>query len=208
MQVVLASRNRGKIAEMKRLFEENAIDLDVLSLDDIGFEGDIVEDGGTFEENALIKARVPASLGYIGVADDSGLCVDALDGAPGIYSARFSGNDHTDEKNRKLLLEKLSDVEDDKRGAHFVCVIAAVFPEPIGLDPIICRGECRGKIAHEERGTGGFGYDSLFSYGEGVTTFAQMTENEKGAVSHRGAAMKMFAERLSKIAPQVDKKTV
>ncbi len=204
----MASRNRGKIAEMKRLFEENGIDLDVLSLDDIGFEGDIVEDGGTFEENALIKARVPASLGYIGVADDSGLCVDALDGAPGIYSARFSGDDHTDEKNRKLLLEKLSDVEDDKRGANFVCVIAAVFPEPFGLDPIICRGECHGRIAHEVRGTGGFGYDSLFSYGEGLITFAEMTENEKGAVSHRGAAMKMFAKRLTKIAPQVDKRTV
>ncbi|MCD7711225.1 MAG: RdgB/HAM1 family non-canonical purine NTP pyrophosphatase [Firmicutes bacterium] len=204
MTVVLASRNSAKVAEIRKLFAEFNADINVLSLSDIGFEGEIVEDGESFEENAVIKTCAPVSLGYIGIADDSGLCVDALGGAPGIYSARFSGEDHTDAKNRELLKKRLENVPDDERGAHFVCVTAAVFPHKYNLEPIVCRGECRGKIIREERGEGGFGYDSLFLYEEANKTFAEMTAEEKGTVSHRGRAMKKFAEMLSMAAEKVD----
>ena len=126
IKLVLATRNKNKIHEFKVLFKEYSdLDITVLSLDDIGFYGEIEESGETFEENAISKASVPARLGYIGIADDSGLCVDALNGAPGIYSARFSGGD--DEDNNDLLLEKLKN--ESNRDAKYVCAMACVFPE-------------------------------------------------------------------------------
>ncbi len=221
MEIVLASRNKKKIGEMNTLLSEYCgHKVTVLSLDDIGFSGDIEENGDTFLKNAVIKASVPASMGYIGIADDSGLCVDALDGAPGIYSARYSGEDATDEKNNEKLLSALSDTDD--RGGAFVCTIALVFPEGDDIsipdemrnkegeeyarsilkkDVRVCvfKGECRGEILREYRGEGGFGYDPLFYIADKDKTFSELSAEEKNTISHRGLAMKAFGEKLRTI---------
>ena len=194
IKLVLATRNKNKIHEFKALFKEfSDLDVSVLSLDDIGFYGDVEENGSTFEENAICKASVPARLGYIGIADDSGLCVDALNGAPGIYSARFSGGN--DEDNNDLLLEKLDGVSD--RGAKYVCAIACVFPDH--LADFTVRGECFGNILTERQGDGGFGYDPLFYYEPFGKTFAQVEREKKNQVSHRAVAMRSFINKLTKV---------
>ena len=193
MKVVLASRNKNKIKEIKAIYRDIVgEELDILSLDDIGYTSEIEEDGSSFEENATIKASVPASLGYIGLADDSGLAVNALDGAPGIYSARYSGEGATDEKNNEKLLSELSGVSD--RSAKFVCVFAIVAPD--GKN-ITVRGECPGVIAEGESGKGGFGYDPLFIYEPLKKTFGELTADEKNKVSHRARALKLLIPRLS-----------
>lgn len=194
-KIVLASRNRKKIAEFQVLLE-NAFDgkVKVLSLDDIGYCGDIIEDGETFEENAITKASVPASMGYIGIADDSGLCVDALDGAPGVYSARFSGGD--DEDNNALLLKLLKDKEN--RSAKYVCAIACVFPNDKGKNFVV-RGECHGKIIDDRRGEAGFGYDPYFYYEPFGKTFAEVELSKKNEVSHRAVAVSKFIEKFSQV---------
>lgn len=221
INIVLASNNKKKIAELETLFGEktsNAVKL--LSLRDIGFNDDIVEDGSTFEENSVIKASAPAKMGYIGIADDSGLAVDYLDGAPGIYSARYSGENADDEKNRKKLLENLNGVPSEQRSAKFVCTASIVIPESshyripeawrisedlaaktgIPADrAMVVRGECHGVILTEEHGDGGFGYDSLFFYPEFGATFAEIPQEKKNSVSHRGIAMREFTERIVKI---------
>ena len=194
--------------------------ISVLSLRDIGFTDEIVEDGASFEENSLIKAATPARLGYIGIADDSGLCVDALDGAPGIYSARYAGEDANDESNRRKLLDALRDIPAEERTARFVCTASLVLPENTpfavpaewripadlaakrGFDParaMVVRGECEGLILFEERGDGGFGYDPLFYYPEFGATFAEIPRERKNLVSHRGRAMREFTARLAAI---------
>ncbi len=194
-KIVMASNNRHKIVEieafLKKLcpFDEKGEAFTYLSLADIGFTADIVEDGTSFEENALIKARAVARLGYIGVADDSGLCVDALNGEPGVYSARYAGG-HDDHDNNEKLREKMKDVPDEKRTGHFVSVIACVFPDGTELT---ARGECPGKILWDYQGTGGFGYDPLFLYEPMGKTFAEMNAREKNSISHRAAAMAKFA---------------
>ena len=194
LKLVLVSRNKKKINELQTLLcQEFDLDVSVLSLDDIGFYGDVEENGSTFEENAICKASVPARLGYIGIADDSGLCVDALNGAPGIYSARFSGGN--DEDNNDLLLEKLDGVSD--RGAKYVCAIACVFPDH--LADFTVRGECFGKILTERQGDGGFGYDPLFYYEPFGKTFAQVELEKKNQVSHRALAMRSFINKLTKV---------
>lgn len=223
-KVVLASRNKKKITELQELLDLHLPGrITVLSLDEIGYTGEIEEDGASFEENAIIKASVPASLGYIGIADDSGLCVDALDGAPGIFSARFSGEDADDEKNNAKLLRLLENVPDGSRGGAYVCVAACVIPSSMGLTVpadvasdeltdfaarrsgdsaaqcFVCRGECRGELLRGESGEGGFGYDPLFYYPPFGKTFASVTHDEKNSVSHRGAAMKDFADVLGRI---------
>lgn len=218
MKIVLASRNKKKIGEMRELLSKYCGDIEVLSLDDIGFEGDIEEDGSSFVENAVIKASVPASMGYIGVADDSGLCVDALSGAPGIFSARYS-NEGSDEANNKKLIHEMRDVEDIKRGGAFVCTIACVVPDQLGCsvpyDPKLTEfasarsgrkvkafcsvGECRGEILSSPKGNGGFGYDPLFYVPQYARTFSELSADEKNAVSHRGRAMRAFAEAFAKI---------
>lgn len=214
MEIVLASRNKKKIAEMNTLLSKYcAGKVKVISLDDIGFFGDIEEDGDTFEENSAIKACAPAKMGYIGIADDSGLCVDALDGAPGVFSARYSGEDATDEKNNEKLLSELENVND--RGAQFRTVISIVIPKSLGLkvfhpltNPEIeeyilerfgidahvcsCEGECCGEILREMRGEGGFGYDPLFYVPEKGKTFSELSPEEKNEISHRGQAMRCF----------------
>lgn len=198
MTMVLASRNPKKIAEMRTLMAELLPEVQVLSLDDVGVTEEIVEDGSTFEENALIKASAAARGGRIGVADDSGLTVDALGGEPGIWSARYAARcgesvDHNDKANNRLLLRKLETVPEEKRGAAFVCAIACVLPDGSSFT---VRGEARGRILREYHGNGGFGYDPLFFYPPLGKTFAELSAEEKNAVSHRGQAMRLFAEAL------------
>lgn len=193
MKIVLASRNRHKISELQALLRKYVSDVEILSLDDVGFKGDIIEDGKTFEENAIIKAKAVASLGYIGVSDDSGLSVRVLGGAPGVYSARYAGEHGNDASNNALLLENLADKED--RYAEFVCVIACILPENIDK-PYTFRGATAGRIIDEYKGNGGFGYDPLFFYEPMGKTFAEMTAEEKNSISHRGKAIALFAEKL------------
>ena len=158
-EIVLASRNKKKINELRiNLKNEFGDDISVLSLDDIGYYDEIEENGKTFEENAIIKASVAAKLGYIGVADDSGLCIDTLGGEPGVYSARYSGGD--DEANNDLVLKKMEGKSN--RDAKYVCAMACVFPDHSNDFTVL--GECHGKILTERHGTGGFGYDPLFYY--------------------------------------------
>lgn len=220
---VLASNNKKKIAEIRALLGECALGGEVLSLSQVGFTDEIEENGKSFEENSLIKAAAAARLGYIGIADDSGLTVDALDGAPGIYSARYSAeveSDGRDAANREKLLRELEGVKGEARAAAFVCVMSAVLPEDfdgvipekyradaniaaaVGLSPERCmtlRGECRGVITECEAGDGGFGYDSLFFSPELSKTFAEASADEKGRVSHRGRALGRFSAALCEI---------
>ena len=194
IKVVLATRNKNKIHELKAFFKElSTIDITVLSLDDIGYYGEIDENGETFEENAISKASVPARLGYIGIADDSGICVDALGGAPGIYSARFSGGN--DEDNNDLLLKKLEG--ESNRSAKYVCAMACVFPDH--LNDFTVRGECFGRILTKRTGTGGFGYDPLFYFEPFGKTFAEVELAKKNTVSHRAVAMRSLIKKLTKV---------
>lgn len=197
MKILLASHNKNKIAELEALLKTVCADAEVVSLSDIGFTGEIVEDGETFTENALIKARTGARLGYITVADDSGLMVDALGGAPGVYSARYAGEDGNTEKNNAKLLAAMRNVPKEKRTAHFVSVVACVFPD--GREDIVARGECPGEILTSPRGETGFGYDPLFYYAPFHKTFAEMRADEKNSISHRGVAMQAFAKAFAKL---------
>lgn len=194
IKVVLATRNKNKINELKTFFNElSNLDVTVLSLNDIGYYAEIEENGRTFEENAFLKASVPAKLGYIGIADDSGLCVEALGGAPGVYSARFSGGD--DEENNDYLLQKLQG--ESNRNAKYVCAMACVFPDH--SKDFTVRGECYGKILTQRRGTSGFGYDPLFFYEPFGKTFAEVDMAQKNGVSHRGVAMRSLIKKLTKV---------
>ena len=209
MKICIASGNRGKIAELNKLLSEYITDVDIelVSLKDVGFTGEIVEDGETFEENALIKARAASAFsGLPAIADDSGLIVNALNGEPGVYSARYAGEPCDDQKNNEKLLENLKGV--GERSAAFVCVIAFVVPEgqPLSGDPIIGLGYCPGEILFNPRGNGGFGYDPLFWVDSLGKTFAEMSADEKNALSHRGAAIKAFAREFNaRIAEEKEK---
>ena len=193
LKFVLASRNRKKIRELETFLSAISSDIQILSLDDIGYTDEIVEDGATFAENSLIKARVPASLGYVGVADDSGLEVDALGGAPGVYSARWSGEGATDEKNNAKLLDELRDVPADKRTARFKTVVTCAFPDGKYFQ---CDGVCEGTLLTAPDGDGGFGYDPLFWSNELGRSFGAASADEKNHVSHRARAMRRLAELL------------
>lgn len=197
MKVLLASHNKGKIAELQALMRAISSEIEVLSMSDIGFFEEIVEDGDSFAANALIKSRTGAKLGYITVADDSGLMVDALGGAPGVYSARYAGEACDNFKNNEKLLHELDGLPMEKRTAKFVSVVACSFPD--GREDIVVRGECPGSILTDYRGDGGFGYDPLFWYAPMKKTYAEMTAVEKNQISHRGMAMKKFAEAFAKI---------
>lgn len=192
MKIVLASRNKHKISELQALLGEYIDDLEILSLDEVGIYGEIDENGKSFSENALIKARCAATSGYIGVGDDSGLEVDALDGAPGIYSARYAGAHGDDSANNALLLENLKNKAD--RSGRFVCAIACVFPD--GRE-ICVRGVAEGEILCEYRGAGGFGYDPLFYYPPLNKTFGELSAEEKNKVSHRSDAIRKLAAKLN-----------
>lgn len=177
------------------LKESGVNDVTLLSLDDIGYHGEIEETGNTFEENAYIKACVPAKMGYYAIADDSGLSVEALGGRPGVYSARYAGEPCNDKNNNDKLLSELENVPDEKRNAAFISVIAFVDPNKID-EPHYFRGECKGTMIREERGNGGFGYDPIFYMPQLGKTYAEINIDEKNAVSHRGQSIRKFASFL------------
>ena len=195
MKIAVATKNSHKVKELERLIDIPGAQF--LSLRDLGFEGEIEENGSTFEENALIKARaVCRKYGIPAISDDSGLCVDALGGAPGIYSARYASEDgeNSDDKlNIKKLLANLSGVPKEKRGAHFVCAMALVTPD--GSEYTV-RRECGGYITEEVLGYDGFGYDPVFFSSALEKTFGQASEDEKNGVSHRYAASKKMSQLI------------
>ncbi len=187
MKFVIASHNKNKITELRILLKKITTDDSIiLSLDDIGFFKKAEETGNTFEQNAAIKAKAVSSLGYIAIADDSGLEVDALQGAPGIHSARYSKGSDFD--NNEKLLKELAGIPVEKRTARFVCVIVCAFP--CYKDHLAVYGSCEGIILESARGKGGFGYDPLFFYKPLKKSFAELSIEEKNTISHRGAAMR------------------
>lgn len=195
MRLHLASRNAKKLGELNRILGPLIPGIEVVGLDDVAFYEEPVEDGATFADNALIKARAGfAATGLPTVADDSGLCVDALNGMPGVLSARWAGPPKSDVRNNELVLAQLSDVPDERRGGAFACVIAYVDAER----EIVVSGEMRGGIRHEVSGQGGFGYDPMFEPDETPgRTSAELTPEEKDAISHRGRALRALAAALA-----------
>lgn len=194
-QVFLASRNAKKLAEMQRILAEHVPDIEVLGLDDVEHYEEPAETEPTFEGNALIKARVAVeATGLPSLADDSGLCVDALNGMPGVLSARWAGTKKDDRANNELLLEQLADVPDERRGAHFTCAVAFAYPVgAAGIAEHVVHGTMPGRIIREMRGSGGFGYDVLFCADGHDLTSAELPPGEKDAISHRGQALRAIA---------------
>lgn len=191
---VIASNNQKKVNELNRILIPLGIMAKTAKEMNITLDG-VEETGSTFVENARLKARAAHKLtGLPCIADDSGLMVDALNGAPGVYSARYSGENATDEKNNAKLLEEMKDIHDTHRNAKFVCVICCILED--GRE-IIAHGECVGKIAYNLIGEGGFGYDPLFVV-SGGKSFAQLTAEEKDKISHRGNALRILKEQLKK----------
>ncbi len=192
-QLVLATRNRKKLAELRRILEP-VVGLDVLGLDDLPPFDEAPESGATFAENALAKARDAAeATGLAAVADDSGLTVDALNGMPGVLSARWAGRHGNDLANLELLLAQIVDVPDERRGAAFVCTAGLVLP---GGAEHVLEAEMRGRIIRRPRGTGGFGYDPIFIADGHAMTTAEMTPEDKDAISHRGKAFRALLPLL------------
>ena len=190
MKFVLASHNKGKIQEVKQIWEPMGFGIVPMPED----FPEIEENGESFEENAMIKARaVSKALSLPAIADDSGLVVDALDGFPGIHSARWAGPDATAHDRNLLLLEKLLSVPEDQRGAEFVCVAACVFPDGKEL---AVRGQCRGTILSEEHGNGGFGYDPIFCVPKYGCTFGELDPEVKNSISHRARAFTALGSAL------------
>lgn len=195
IKMVIASRNMGKIQEYRKLLQD--LPLTIVSLADFSGLSDIPETGTTFRENALIKARAAAAAtGQMALADDSGLEVDYLQGAPGVFSARYAGPGKDDQANNKKLLEALRGVPSEQRGARFRCVIALVTPQ--GKE-FLSEGVCQGEIAFRPRGTKGFGYDPLFLIPSLGKTFAELDPDVKNQISHRAQAMREMREILSQV---------
>ena len=198
MRIFLASANGKKILEMQRILAEHVPDIEVLGIDDVTGYVEPVEDEPTFAGNALVKARAGvAATGLPTVADDSGLCVDALNGMPGVLSARWAGQHKSDADNNDLLLDQLQDVPDERRGAHFACAVAWVLPD--GRERVV-EGRMAGRIIREQRGSGGFGYDVVFVAhehdAEGLTS-AELDPAEKDRISHRGRALRELAPHVA-----------
>jgi XTP/dITP diphosphohydrolase len=202
-RLLVATRSIHKLRELQELLD--LPDARLVSLDDLGIEGDPIEDGATFQTNAAIKARFGLrASGLPTLADDSGLEVDALDGAPGVRTRRYAGEDATDSANNAKLLAALRGLSPERRGARYVCALALAVPDGVGprggVRLIATRGTCRGRIATEARGTGGFGYDPIFepeSEPPGGRTFGLWSAAEKHAVSHRARAARRMAPRLA-----------
>jgi XTP/dITP diphosphohydrolase len=194
-RVFLASRNAKKLAEMQRILAEHVPDIEVLGIDDVDHYEEPAETEPTFEGNALIKARVAVeATGLPSLADDSGLCVDALNGMPGVLSARWAGTKKDDRANNELLLEQLADVPDERRGAHFTCAIAFAYPVgAAGVAEHVVHGTMPGRVIRAMRGSGGFGYDVLFCADGHDLTSAELPAGEKDAISHRGQALRTIA---------------
>lgn len=193
MDFILATNNMKKLSEMQRILSPLGVEVKTAKMLGLTLP-EVEEDGDTFEENARIKAASACAItGLPAIADDSGLCVDYLDGAPGIFSARFAGEHGNDEKNNDLLLKKLQGVPMEQRTAYYVCAICCVFPDKT---EITVRGECHGHIGFERDGSAGFGYDPLFII-EGKS-FGRYTAAEKDKISHRGNALRALARELEK----------
>jgi XTP/dITP diphosphohydrolase len=194
MTLVLATRNEAKLAELRRILEP-LVAVEVLGLGDVPAYEEVPETGATFEENALIKAREAVRrTGLPAVADDSGLSVDALNGMPGVLSARWAGSAASDPANLRLVLEQIGDVPDPRRGAAFVC--AAVLVMPDGSEQVV-RGEMTGTLLRSPRGTNGFGYDPIFVPDGETRTTAEMAPAEKDVISHRGKAFRALAPLIA-----------
>ncbi|MDP9860838.1 MULTISPECIES: XTP/dITP diphosphatase [Streptosporangium] len=194
-RVVLATRNTGKIVELRQILAAASVPVEIVGLEEFPQIGDVAETGLTFAENALIKAHAVAQAsGLPAIADDSGLCVDALNGMPGIFSARWSGRHGDDGANLDLLLAQVSDVPREHRGAHFACAAALALPSG---EERVAEGTLHGLIIDAPRGTNGFGYDPIFvPEGESRTT-AELSAEEKNAISHRGRAFRALAPILA-----------
>lgn len=190
MKLILASKNKHKVEEFRRILLP--LGWEILPQDTICPDLEIEETGTTFAENAYLKAMgIYRVTGLPTVADDSGLCVDALDGAPGVYSARYAGEGHNSADNNEKLLREMENVPDEKRTARFVCAICVVFGEN---DIVQCEGTCEGTIAHRLHGENGFGYDPLFMVGE--HSFAELDGSAKDAISHRGRALTALYKKM------------
>ena len=189
MKIIAATKNKNKLRE----FGEILKGFEIISQEDAGVDIDVEATGTTFEENSMLKAKaIFDATGIAAIADDSGLCVDALGGEPGVYSARYGGEGYDDSGRVQLLLKNMQNVPDDKRTARFVCAITLV-----GADGVItARGECEGKIDYEPKGENGFGYDPVFFVEKYGKTMAEVSPEEKNAISHRGKALKIFAQKL------------
>lgn len=193
-RLIFATGNENKMKEIREIME--GLPVEILSMKEAGIEADIVEDGMSFEENALIKARAVCRLaGEMVLADDSGLEVDHLNKEPGIYSARYMGEDTSYKIKNQNIIDRLEGVPDEKRTARFVCAIAAVFPDSREL---VTRGTIEGMIGYEERGENGFGYDPIFYLPERGCSTAQLPPDEKNSVSHRGNALRSMKDLLEK----------
>ena len=193
MKYIIATHNMKKRNELARILEP--LGVEVLTAEQAGIElTDVEETGTTFEENARLKSESGCKeTGMPCIGDDSGLMVDALDGAPGVYSARYAGDHGNDPANIALLLENMKDVPDEKRTARFMCTVCCTYPDG---SEIVVSGKCEGKIGYEPKGDGGFGYDPVFMVGD--KSFAELTAEEKDKISHRGNALKALAEALAK----------
>ena len=200
-RIIFATGNAGKIKEIQAILED--MGLEVLSMKDAGISVDIEENGSTYEENAMIKSRAVAAClrecgqleGTVVMADDSGLEIDYLNREPGVYSARYMGEDTSYRVKNANLISRLEGVEDERRTARFVCAIAAVLPDGRELTS---RGTIEGRIGYEEKGRGGFGYDPIFSVPEFGRTTAELSDEEKNSVSHRGRALRKMKDELRK----------
>ncbi len=191
-RIIFATGNEGKMKEVRMILADTG--LEPVSMKEAGIETEIAEDGKTFEENAIIKARTIMEMtGEIVIADDSGLEVDYLNGEPGVYSARYLGEDTPYTVKNKHMIELLKDVSEEERSARFVSVIACVFPDG---ETITARGTIEGRIAYEEQGGNGFGYDPIFYVPEFGMTTAQLPPERKNEVSHRGKALRLMKEKL------------
>lgn len=205
-KIIFATGNAGKMREIREILADTG--MEILSMKEAGIEADIVEDGTTFEENAVIKAKAVAKLlaedteqrhnDAIVLADDSGLEIDYLNREPGIYSARYMGEDTPYSVKSRNLIKRLEGVPDEDRTARFVCAIAAVWPKG---EVITTRGVIEGRIDYEEKGSNGFGYDPIFYVPEFGCTTAQLTEDQKNKISHRGKALETMKEELRKRIP-------
>ena len=204
-RVFLASRNAKKIVEMRRILAEHAADVEVLGLDDVTPYDEPAETEATFAGNALLKAHAGlAATGLPSLADDSGLCVQALNDMPGVLSARWSGTDKDDDANNALLLAQLADVPDERRGAFFACAVAFVYPVGAGgVAEHVVHGRMPGRVIRETRGSGGFGYDVLLVptelSAEPARTSAELPAQEKDAISHRGRALREIAPLVADV---------
>ena len=191
-QVIIATKNKGKAKDFEAIF--NPFGYEVLTLNDVADDMDVEETGSTFEENAVLKAEALAErLQTFVIADDSGLEIDALNGAPGVYSARYAGEAKSDEANMEKVLTELANVADDKRTARFCCAIALAGPN---METKTAFGTCEGEIAREKKGTNGFGYDPIFFVPSLRKMMAELGPTEKAAISHRGNAIKQIKAEL------------